>query len=143
MIARAERWDGWTAEHGFAPAEMNSFNHYALGAVGDWLYGGIAGLGQSTAGYQDIVIAPVLGGGLTWARARQETVRGLISSSWQRDGDRWRLEVELPPGPASVLIVPAGDGGTSRLVVEPGRHVVEVDLRGSGGDSLTDGDGGT
>jgi hypothetical protein len=42
-----------------------------------------------------------------------------------------------------VLIVPAGDGGTSRLVVEPGRHVVEVDLRGSGGDSLTDGDGGT
>jgi alpha-L-rhamnosidase len=138
-----ERWDGWTTERGFAPAEMNSFNHYALGAVGDWLYGGIAGIGQRTAGYQDIVIAPVLGGGLTWARARQETVRGLISSSWQRDGDRWRLEVELPPGPDSVLIVPASDGGASCLVVEPGRHVVEVDLTGSGGDSLTDGDGGT
>jgi alpha-L-rhamnosidase len=138
-----ERWDGWTAERGFAPAEMNSFNHYALGAVGDWLYGGIAGIGQASAGYRDIVITPVLGGGLTWAQARQETVRGVISSSWQRDGDRWRLEVELPPGPDSVLIVPAGDGGTSRMVVESGRHAFEVDLRGSGGVSPTDGDGGT
>ncbi|HUN37882.1 MAG TPA: family 78 glycoside hydrolase catalytic domain [Trebonia sp.] len=117
-----ERWDGWTDERGFQAAEMNSFNHYALGAVGDWLYGTVAGIGQRTAAYRDIVIAPVPGGGLTWARARQTTVRGLISSEWRITGDRLVVEVDLPPGRDCEVILPGG----ARHVVVPGRHTMSA-----------------
>ena len=126
----------WAKSYDLSSTSISVISAFSSNAIS-------AGIGQRTAGYEDIVIAPVLGGGLTWAQARQETVRGLISSSWQLEAERLRLEVELPPGPDSVLIVPAEDGGTSRMVVEPGRHAVEVDLRGSQGVLPTDGDGGT
>jgi alpha-L-rhamnosidase len=121
-----ERWDGWTAERGFQAAEMNSFNHYALGAVGDWLYGGVAGIGQRGAAYRDIVIAPVPGGGLTWARARQTTVRGVISSEWRIEGDRLTVEVDLPPGPPCEVVLPGELPGGTRHVLVPGRHTLSA-----------------
>jgi alpha-L-rhamnosidase len=119
-----ERWDGWTDGGGFQAAKMNSFNHYALGAVGEWLYDGVAGIGQRTAAYRDIVISPVPGGTLTWARARQVTVRGVIESSWRIDGDRLVLEVDLPPGPDCEVRLPGAAPGGARHVVTAGRHVL-------------------
>lgn len=120
-----ERWDGWTESGGFQAAEMNSFNHYALGAVGEWLYSGVAGIGQRSAAYRDIVIAPVPGGTLTWARARQTTVRGVIESCWRTDGDRLVVEVDLPPGPDCEVLLPGG----TRHVVAPGQHTVTAPYR--------------
>jgi alpha-L-rhamnosidase len=121
-----ERWDGWTDQGGFQAAQMNSFNHYALGAVGEWLYDGVAGIGQRTAAYRAIVISPVPGGTLTWARARQVTVRGAIESSWHIDGDRLVVEVDLPPGPDCEVLMPDGTPSGARHVVGPGRHSLSV-----------------
>ena len=82
-----ERWDGWTEEHGFQAAGMNSFNHYALGSVGEWLYEYVAGMpGRRARATRAVLIAPEPGGGWEWARAVYRSVRGPISSAWRRDG---------------------------------------------------------
>ncbi|MGK5684084.1 family 78 glycoside hydrolase catalytic domain [Actinoplanes sp. URMC 104] len=76
-----ERWDGWTEHGGFQSAAMNSFNHYSLGSVGEWLYGRVAGIDQApgSVAYRELLLRPTPGGKLTWARAEQETVRGSVS----------------------------------------------------------------
>ena len=65
-----ERWDGWTAERGFQSPLMNSFNHYSLGAVGEWLYRFVLGIEPATAGagFSGSSVRPHPGGSLTWAR---------------------------------------------------------------------------
>src|ERR1700750_2019399 len=75
-----ERWDGWTHDRGFQTPEMNSYNHYAYGAIGEWLYGTVAGIDLDPArpGYKHIVVHPRPGGGLTRAKASLRSVHGLI-----------------------------------------------------------------
>jgi alpha-L-rhamnosidase len=72
-----ERWNGWTPERGFADPEMNSFNHYAFGAVAQWLHETVGGIAPDAArpGYRNVVIAPRPGGGLTSSRCSLETSR--------------------------------------------------------------------
>ncbi|WP_283134641.1 alpha-L-rhamnosidase [Rhizohabitans arisaemae] len=115
-----ERWDGWTPEKGFQVPLMNSFNHYSLGSVGEWLYRSVAGIGQSagSAGYREIVIEPQIAGPLEWVRAEHESPRGRIAVSWHKDGDTVRVELTVPPGPAALLLLP----GRSPERVEPGTH---------------------
>src|SRR5215216_5669751 len=91
-----ERWDGWTEENGFQSPNMNSFNHYSLGSVGEWLYRYVAGIDLGAPGYGQIVIHPRPGGSLTHASAEYDSVRGRISSSWKIEGDRFVLEVLIP-----------------------------------------------
>ncbi|MBE7211674.1 MAG: glycoside hydrolase family 78 protein [Gluconacetobacter diazotrophicus] len=105
-----ERWDGWTQERGFQSVSMNSFNHYAYGAVGEWLYGSVAGIGISAPGYRRIVIRPCLGD-LASARASYRSVYGTITSAWKRDGDRVTLEVEIPPNTRATVHVPTAQPG--------------------------------
>jgi alpha-L-rhamnosidase len=104
-----ERWTGYTDEAGFATAAMNSFNHYALGSIGQWLYEGVAGIAQApdSVGYRDLVIRPRLGD-LSWARATYESVRGTIGSAWHRTGDEVTLDVTVPPG-ATATVHPPGE----------------------------------
>ena len=75
-----ERWDGWTEQHGFQTPLMNSFNHYSLGSVAQWLYEYVAGirLDPERPGYEHVLIAPEPGA-LEWARATYRSVRGPIS----------------------------------------------------------------
>ncbi|MDQ6946671.1 MAG: glycoside hydrolase family 78 protein [Actinomycetota bacterium] len=107
-----ERWDGWTAENGFQSPNMNSFNHYSLGSVGEWLYRDVAGLDLDggTPGYARIVIRPRLGGGLTYARGELDSVRGRIVSAWSVEGDRFRLQVSIPPNTTGTVYVPVAEG---------------------------------
>ncbi|HET8631741.1 MAG TPA: family 78 glycoside hydrolase catalytic domain, partial [Thermomicrobiales bacterium] len=88
-----ERWDGWTAERGFQDPGMNSFNHYALGAVGAWLYRAVAGIDTDPErpGYRHIVFHPRPGGGLTYARAELRSPYGPITSHWTIAGDTFTL----------------------------------------------------
>jgi alpha-L-rhamnosidase len=113
-----ERWDGWTEHGGFQSAAMNSFNHYSLGSVGDWLYGHVAGIGQApgSVAYREILLRPQPGGRLTWARAEQETARGLVVCGWSLDGDRLTVTVTVPPGSTAILEVPTPDPGSVRAV---------------------------
>ncbi len=119
-----ERWDAWTEENGFQSPNMNSFNHYSLGSVGEWLYRYVAGidLDPQTAGYGRIVIRPHPGGGLSWARGEYDSVRGRISSAWRVEGDRFDLEVTIPPNTTATVHVPA-----AAEVTEGGKPAGEVD----------------
>ncbi|MEW2353823.1 family 78 glycoside hydrolase catalytic domain [Spirillospora sp. NPDC029432] len=110
-----ERWDGYTDERGFQAAAMNSFNHYALGSVGEWLYQGVAGLGQApgSAGYRELLIRP-RPGGLTAASASYESVRGTVRTAWTREDGEFRLQVTVPPGASATVVVPTPDPGGVR-----------------------------
>ena len=104
-----ERWDAWTAERGFQSPLMNSFNHYTLGAVGEWLYRFVLGIEPATdgAGFSRLIMRPHAGGSLTWARGSYQSVRGLITSEWQRDGDSVTLRIGLPPNVTASVRVPS------------------------------------
>jgi len=137
-----ERWDGWTAERGFEDPGMNSFNHYSLGSVGEWLYRYVAGIDVDPArpGYEHILIRPCPGGGLTYARAAYDSVRGRIVSA-RRVGDGvFSLYVTIPANTTATVFLPAanavaimeGDAtlrdteGVELLRVEDGRVVLVV-----------------
>jgi alpha-L-rhamnosidase len=94
-----ERWDGIRPDSSFEDAGMNSFNHYAFGAVGDWMYRTIAGiaLDPQNPGGKRVRIAPRPGGGLTRARASLETPYGTVASSWTLEPQTFALDVTVPP----------------------------------------------
>ncbi|MEU8108960.1 glycoside hydrolase family 78 protein [Nonomuraea muscovyensis] len=98
-----ERWDGKGAP------SMNSFNHYAFGSIGAWLYGGVAGIGQApgSVAYRELVIRP-LPGDLSWARASYESARGRIAVSWERAEGAFHLAVTVPPGSTATVHLPDG-----------------------------------
>jgi len=114
-----ERWDGWTPEKGFQDPGMNSFNHYSFGSVGEWLYRTVAGIAPATPGYEHILFAPRPGGGLTWAKAEYESIRGRISSSWTLKDGQFTLEIVVPPNTTATVSLPGSEKG---LEVEAGRH---------------------
>ncbi|MFI5894522.1 family 78 glycoside hydrolase catalytic domain [Actinoplanes sp. NPDC051513] len=111
-----ERWDGWTEHGGFQSAAMNSFNHYSLGSIGDWLYGHVAGIGQTpgSVAYRTLLLRPRPGGNLTWARAEQDTARGRVACGWSITDDRLTVTVTVPPGSTAVLEIPTADPGSVR-----------------------------
>src|SRR5213075_2075471 len=93
-----ERWDGRRPDGTFEETSMNSFNHYAYGAIGDWLYRVVAGLDGDTdePGYRHVVVRPRPGGGFTYARASLQTPYGLAGSGWRLDGDRMNVTATVP-----------------------------------------------
>jgi alpha-L-rhamnosidase len=101
-----ERWDGWTPTGGFQTIGMNSFNHYAFGAVGQYLYSTVAGINPASPSYQTILIQPVPGNGLTWAHASYNSARGLISTAWTNTGSAFNLDVVIPPNTTAQIYVP-------------------------------------
>ena len=84
-----ERWDGWTPEHGFQNPGMNSFAHYAFGAVYRWMVENIGGIRNDGPAYKRILIAPQPGGGLTWAKVGYRSIQGQIESDWKLEGGRF------------------------------------------------------
>ena len=105
-----ERWDGWTPETGFQTPAMNSFNHYALGSVGSWLYRDVAGINPDPdrPGYEHVVFRPTAGGSLRSAAAHRETERGRVACSWTLEGGRMLVEVTVPPGASGEVHLPDG-----------------------------------
>jgi alpha-L-rhamnosidase len=106
-----ERWDGWSAERGFQSAWMNSFNHYSLGSVGEWLYRFALGIDQEpgTAGFGRLVLRPHPGGPLHRARGSYRSVRGLIEAGWERAGGRLTYRVRVPANATASVHVPSAD----------------------------------
>jgi alpha-L-rhamnosidase len=104
-----ERWNGWTAEAGFYAPRMNSFNHYAFGAVGDWMYRYLAGLQPVEPGYRRTEIRPRPGGGFTSARAAHTSLYGEHVSGWRLDDGRLHVEVQIPANTSASVVLP-GDG---------------------------------
>ncbi len=105
-----EHWDGRRPDGSFCSPDMNSFNHYAYGAVGDWLYRYAAGLDYdaSAPGYQRILFHPCPGGGLSFAEAEHETPYGRAAIRWEREQDTYTVIMTVPPNSEAVLQLPAG-----------------------------------
>jgi alpha-L-rhamnosidase len=101
---------------------MNSFNHYSMGSVGEWLYRYVAGIDLGAPGYGRIVIRPRPGGNLTHASGAYDSVRGRISSSWKIEDNRFVLVTLIPPNTTATVHVPSMDD-----VSEGGRPVDEAD----------------
>ena len=123
-----ERWDSYTHEHGFNPKNMNSFNHYAYGAIGEWMYERVAGLAVDPAnpGYKHFFVRPAIGGPLTTAHAEFETAYGKAASSWKLDGSKLTMEVVVPPNTTATIEFPNGDKSKK---VSAGKHAFVVDFR--------------
>ncbi|MBS4455308.1 family 78 glycoside hydrolase catalytic domain [Tuanshanicoccus lijuaniae] len=98
-----ERWDGLD-EEGNCPIGddgtdiMISYNHYASGAVGDFLYKRVAGIEATVAGYREFEVNPIIGGELTYTNAHVETPYGVIRSYWRLEGDYVHMEIDVPVG---------------------------------------------
>ena len=122
-----ERWNSIMPDGSFGDVSMNSFNHYAYGAVGDWMYRTVAGI-QSDAGHPGwahLTIAPQPGGGLTWATTSYDSIRGTIATDWSLDGQQqMRLKVTVPGNATATVRIPAP---SRYAVTEGGVRVAQAD----------------
>jgi len=103
-----EHWDSIKEDGSFWPDAMNSFNHYAYGAIGDWLYQVVGGINtnEEEPGFKKIIIDPKPGGSLKSARVRHESMYGKIISEWKLIDNRMKMEIEVPPNTTAVVILP-------------------------------------
>ena len=118
-----ERWNGWTPAKGFGDIGMNSFNHYAFGAVGEYLYGGVGGIRAASPGYKTIIIRPAVGEGLAWANTSFDSVHGRIVSNWKVEAGKLAMEVTVPANTTATVYVPAKDAAA---VAESGKLVTKA-----------------
>jgi alpha-L-rhamnosidase len=144
-----ERWNGIRPDSTFEPASMNSFNHYAYGAIGDWMYRVAAGLDtyDDAVGYKHIRIMPHMGGGLTNASASLQTYYGKATSGWKLEDNKVILDIEIPANTTATVILPlsnadlikengmplskdihiaVGENGTITLGIGSGKYHFEV-----------------
>ncbi len=115
-----ERWDGWTQDKGFQNAGMNSFNHYSLGSVGQWMFGTVGGI-QTDPGYpgfERILLHPQPGPGLTFANATYDSVRGRIVSNWKTEANATTYDITIPANTTATVTLAAKD---AKSVSEGGR----------------------
>ncbi len=112
-----ERWNSWTKESGFGPVEMNSFNHYAYGAIGEWLYQRVCGIAPHPDynGYKRAILAPLPGGGMSYGGGSLETNAGRYVSKWRQKGKVFTFDFTIPEGADAVIRLPALKWSQMRL----------------------------
>lgn len=114
-----ERWDSMLEDGTINPGEMTSFNHYAFGAVADWLHRSVAGLAPAAPGYARLRVAPLPLAGLEHARTSHETPYGLAEVGWQRAAGEVVVTATVPANTTAEVWLPGGD---TPLTVGSGRH---------------------
>jgi alpha-L-rhamnosidase len=118
-----ERWDSLLPDGSVNPGEMTSFNHYALGAVADWLHRTVAGLAPDAPGYRRLRIAPRPLASLSHASARHLTPYGEASAAWRREGDEIVVAAVVPANTTAVVALPSADReSASEFEVGSGAH---------------------
>lgn len=125
-----ERWDGEKPDSTFQTPGMNSFNHYAYGAIGDWMYRKMVGLDtyEDGVGYKHIKIQPHIGGNFTNASASLKTYYGTVSSGWKIDADKILMDVIIPANTTATIYLPTSNAGA---VMESGK-ALSADIKVNG-----------
>ncbi len=118
-----ERWDSMLPDGTVNPGEMTSFNHYAFGAIADWLHRVVGGLAPAAPGYRELDIAPQPLPGLDWVRTAHETPYGRASVGWERRGDTVVVDAVVPANTTATVRLP---GGGEPITVGSGTHRWEV-----------------
>ncbi|HTL07696.1 MAG TPA: glycoside hydrolase family 78 protein [Chitinophagaceae bacterium] len=113
-----ERWDGQKTDSSFQDVGMNSFNHYAYGAIGDWMYRVAAGIEIGEPGYKHIIIQPQPDKKLTYAKASFESSYGTIASGWETKNGKLYVTVKIPANTKATIQLP---GAQSAAVTEGGQ----------------------
>lgn len=119
-----ERWDGLRPDGSLNPGHMTSFNHYALGAVADWLHRTVAGLEATSPGYRTIRCRPRPGGGITSAKASHETPYGTAAIAWELVAETLSVDVLVPAGCTAELELP----GQGTVALAAGSHHASVQV---------------
>jgi alpha-L-rhamnosidase len=101
-----ERWDSMLPDGTVNPGEMTSFNHYALGAVADWMHRVVGGIAPAEPGYRTVRVAPRPGGGLTWADTSLDTPHGLVAVAWRSTPAGLEVDVTVPDGVSAEIDLP-------------------------------------
>ncbi len=119
-----ERWNGWTHQDGFFNPQMNSFNHYSLGSVGDWLFRHVAGieLDPEVPGFQKFTLRPFLGESLEFARATYRSMHGEILSDWKQTDGNLAWTIRIPANTSAKVFIPSAEGSP---VTESGKPLEE------------------
>jgi alpha-L-rhamnosidase len=131
-----ERWDGIRPDGTLQDVGMNSFNHYGLGSVGDWLYRTVGGVAPAAPGYRQVLIAPKPGGTVTSATAALQTGYGQTRSEWTRNGSALTLKVVVPPNATATVQVPAA---SAAAVTAPAEAVPQGYANGAAAYTLPSG----
>ncbi len=123
-----ERWDGERPDSTFETPGMNSFNHYAYGAIGDWMYRKMVGLDtyEDGVGYKHIKIQPHIGGGFTNASASLKTYYGTVTSGWKIEGNQIMMDVEIPANTTATVFIPASNAGA---ITENGKSLSAQNIK--------------
>ena len=118
-----ERWNSYMVDKGMAPRGMNSFNHYAYGAVCEWIWETAAGIASdpSLPGFRHIIMKPVPDKRLGSVKAEYKSASGLIKSAWNYEGDTWVWTFTIPKGTTADVTLP---GETSKKEYAPGTYTV-------------------
>lgn len=129
-----ERWDGIKPDGSFQTPSMNSYNHYAYGAIGDWMYRKMVGLDtyEDGPGYKHIKVKPHIGGKLTYAAATLKTNYGTASAGWKLDKGNIILNVEVPANTKATIYLPTNDLNS---VMESGKNLgLKKEIKAIGGE---------
>ncbi len=128
-----ERWDGWRPDKGFQDPTMNSFNHYAFGSCGHYLFECVGGIAALEPGYRTFTVAPVIGEGLEWASASYDSIYGRIVSEWRKSGGTCRLNVTVPPNTQALIRLPAASASQVTEGGQPLAKAAGLAVAGEGG----------
>jgi alpha-L-rhamnosidase len=118
-----ERWDGQKTDSTFQDPGMNSFNHYAYGAIGDWMYRVSAGIEAAQPGYKKLIINPNPGSKLEYSKATLETQYGQVISGWERKNGKITVTVRIPVNTTATVMLPSAD---ISKVTEGGKQLAAV-----------------
>lgn len=126
-----EHWDGIKPDGSMWSKDMNSFNHYAYGSIGDWLFGVAGGLkpDENSPGYKHILISPQPGGGINRAKTDYDSLYGRITVSWERKDGKTTLFAVIPPNTTALVCLPdaeAGEYGGIRFEAGEGGAQAEI-----------------
>jgi alpha-L-rhamnosidase len=126
-----ERWNGWTEHEGFFNPHMNSFNHYSLGSVGEWLFRFVAGIDcdNQHPGFQKFILCPYIEDGLDFARAHYECSHGLIESHWQKSGSQIHWNIVIPANTQAKVGLPLVNLDQLQLNQKPLTATVNTDAQ--------------
>ena len=104
-----ERWNSYTIENGFGPVDMNSFNHYAYGAIGEWMYSHAIGIqrDEDRPAYKHIILQPKVGGEMSFAKGSFESPYGVITSGWEKTAKGYVYRVTVPANTTASLTLQA------------------------------------
>jgi alpha-L-rhamnosidase len=131
-----ERWDGFVKGRGMQGAGMNSFNHYAFGSIGEWMYENILGIqpDSESPGFKHFILKPLPGGTLTWAKGSYHSINGRIEAAWKKEKNQFEYSFTVPANTSATVYIPSK---SADVVLLDGKKLMELAIESDYTDGYT------